>query len=68
MTTMTVRIPDELDEELRAAAAAENLSINSFLLEALKDRVEMHRRTQVLDVARGIIASDAAILDRLASS
>ena len=65
---MTLRIPDELDVELRAAADAEGLSINGFVLEAIQHRLEAKRHALVMETARGIIASDAAILDRLATA
>ena len=65
---MTLRIPDELDAELRAAAEAEDLSINGFVLDAIQHRLEARRHALVMETARGIITSDAVILDRLATA
>ena len=66
--TMTLRVPDELDADLRAAAEAEGLSMNGFVLEAVREKLEARRHALVMETARGIIASDAAILDRLATA
>ena len=68
MTTMTLRIPEELDADVRAAAEAEGLSMNGFVLEAIQQKLEAHRRALVMETARGIIAADAAILHRLATA
>lgn len=65
---MTLRIPDELDAELRAAAEAADLSINGFVLEAIRLRLEARRHSLVMETARGIITSDEAILERLATA
>lgn len=68
MTTMTLRFPDDLDAELRAAADAEAVSINSFVVEAIKERLEALRHASIMAIARGVVAGDAEILDRLAKA
>ncbi|AHH93454.1 hypothetical protein GCM10010174_32010 [Kutzneria viridogrisea] len=68
MTTMTLRVPDELDAALRAAADAEDVSINSFVVEAIRERLEALRHASVMAVARRVVTKDAEILDRLAKA
>ena len=68
MTTMTLRIPDELDAELRAAADAADLSINGFILEAIRERLEERRHERVMAIARRIVKRDKDLLDRLGSA
>lgn len=65
---MTLRFPDDLDAELRAAADAAHTSINSFVVEAIRVRLEELHHESVMAIARGVIAKDAAILDRLAKA
>jgi uncharacterized protein (DUF1778 family) len=65
---MTLRVPDELDHELRAAADAAHVSINSFVVDAIKERLEALHHETVMAIARRIVARDAEILDRLAKA
>jgi|KBSSwiStaDraftv2_1062776.scaffolds.fasta_scaffold07393_11 uncharacterized protein (DUF1778 family) len=65
---MTLRIPDEMDSELRAAADAEDLSINGFVLAAIQGRLEARRHGLVMAAAREVIAADEGILRRLADA
>ncbi|NUP49057.1 MAG: toxin-antitoxin system HicB family antitoxin [Catenulispora sp.] len=68
MTTMTLRIPDELDAEVRAAAEDADLSINGFIIEAIRERLEDRRHERVMAVASRIIARDKDLLERLGSA
>jgi predicted transcriptional regulator len=68
MTTMTLRIPDELDAEVRAAAEEADLSINGFIIEAIRERLEDRRHERVMAAARRIVARDKDLLDRLGSA
>lgn len=65
MTTMTLRIPDELDAELRAAAEESDLSINGFIVEAIRERLEERRHERVMAITRRIVTRDKDLLDRL---
>ena len=65
---MTLRFPDELDAELRAAADAARTSINTFVVEAVRERLETLHHESVMAIARDVIARDADILDRLATA
>ena len=65
MTTMTLRIPDELDAELRAAAEESDLSINGFIVEAIRERLEERRHERVMAITRRVVARDKDLLDRL---
>ena len=66
MTTMTLRLPDDLDADLRAAAEGAHVSINNFVVEAIKERLEESRHEAVMAIARGVVETDAEILHRLA--
>ena len=65
---MTLRFPDELDDELRAAAEATHMSINSFVIDAIRERLTALHHESVMAIARGVIDRDAEILDRLAKA
>ncbi|HEY3610989.1 MAG TPA: toxin-antitoxin system HicB family antitoxin [Pseudonocardiaceae bacterium] len=65
---MTLRFPDDLDAEVRAAAEAEHVSINSFVIEAIQDRLDAMHKESVLAIARDVISRDAEILGRLATA
>ena len=65
---MTLRFPDELDAELRAAADAARTSINTFVVEAVRERLETLHHESVMAIARDVTARDADILDRLATA
>lgn len=65
MTTMTLRIPDELDAELRAAAEESDLSINGFIVEAIRERLEERRHERVMAITRRVVTRDKDLLDRL---
>ncbi|MEV8311992.1 toxin-antitoxin system HicB family antitoxin [Streptomyces flavidovirens] len=49
MTTMTLRIPDDLDPSIRAGAEAAGLSLNAYIVRAA-------RRQAVLDAAQRLAA------------
>lgn len=68
VSTMTLRLPDELDDDLRAAAEAAHMSINSFVIEVIRTHLESVHHESVMSVARAVIARDAEILDRLANA
>jgi uncharacterized protein (DUF1778 family) len=65
---MTLRVPDDLASELRAAADATHVSINSFVIDAIRQRIEESHHETVMAIARKVIDSDAEILDRLAKA
>ena len=65
---MTLRFPDELDAELRAAAESAHVSINSFVVDAIKERLDALHHETVMAIARDVISRDAVILDRLAKA
>jgi uncharacterized protein (DUF1778 family) len=65
---MTLRFPDDLDAELRAAAEAAHTSLNSFVLDAVRERLEALHHESVMEIAREVINTDAEILDRLATA
>lgn len=65
---MTLRVPDDLDAELRAAAEAAHVSINSFVVDAIKERLEALHHEAVMAIAHHVINRDAEILDRLAKA
>jgi uncharacterized protein (DUF1778 family) len=65
---MTLRFPDDLDAELRAAAEAAHVSINSFVVAAIKERLDALHHEAVMAIARNVISRDAEILDRLAKA
>ncbi|WP_407652808.1 toxin-antitoxin system HicB family antitoxin [Amycolatopsis cynarae] len=65
---MTLRVPDELDPELRAAAEAAQMSINSFVVDAIKERLAALHHESVMAIARDVVSRDAEILDRLAKA
>jgi uncharacterized protein (DUF1778 family) len=65
---MTLRFPDDLDVELRAAADAAHVSINSFVVEAIRERLAALHHDSVMAIARDVIGRDAEILDRLAKA
>lgn len=49
MAVMTLRIPDDLDPSIRAAAAAVGMSLNAYIVRAA-------RRQSVLDAAQQLSA------------
>lgn len=65
---MTLRIPDDMDAELRQVAAAAHVSINSFVVDALKERLAALHHEAVMAIARDVADKDAEILDRLANA
>lgn len=65
MSTTTLRIPDELDPALRSQAEATGLSLNAFVVEAVREKLAAQHRENVLETARAIITRDAETLDRL---
>lgn len=65
---MTLRFPDDLDADLRAAAEAAHISINSFVVDAIKERLDESHHEAVMAIARDVIAKDAEILHRLATA
>lgn len=65
---MTLRFPDDLDGELRAAAEAAHMSLNSFVVDAIQKRLQSLHHESVMAIAHRIINSDAEILDRLATA
>ncbi|HEX5405474.1 MAG TPA: toxin-antitoxin system HicB family antitoxin [Pseudonocardiaceae bacterium] len=65
---MTLRLPDDLDADLRAAAEGAHVSINNFVVEAIKERLEELHHESVMAIARGVIERDAEILHRLATA
>jgi uncharacterized protein (DUF1778 family) len=65
---MTLRFPDDLDAEMRAAAEAAHVSLNSFVVDAVKERLAALHHESVMAIARDVVSRDAEILDRLANS
>jgi uncharacterized protein (DUF1778 family) len=65
---MTLRFPDDLNAELRAAAEAGHVSINSFVVDAIQERLAAVHHESVMAIARDVVAHDAEILERLAKA
>ncbi len=60
MTTLTLRLPDELDVELHAAALADGVSVAAAL--------ETRRHAEVMAIANRVLATDAVIVHRLGTA
>ena len=68
MTTVTVRLPDELDVELHAAAEAEGVSAAEFAASAVAAALDARRHAEVMAIANRVLASDAVIVHRLGTA
>ncbi|MFI9380957.1 hypothetical protein [Kutzneria sp. NPDC052558] len=68
MTTLTVRLPDELDVELHAAARAEGVSAEEFAADAVAAALEARRHAEVMAIAGRVLATDAVIVHRLGTA
>ena len=68
MTTVTVRLPDELDVELHAAAEAEGVSEAEFAASAVAAALDARRHAEVMAIANRVLASDAVIVHRLGTA
>ena len=66
---MTLRIPEELDRQLEAVAAAEHISKHALLLQAAQLIVERRaRREQICEAIDFVTTHDEALLERLADA
>jgi len=65
--TTTIRISDNLAEELELAARSEGLSANSFIIEAIEERLQRLRGDQeFMGRLNEMVERNKNILDRLA--
>jgi predicted transcriptional regulator len=65
--TTTIRISDELAEELELASRTEGVSANSFIIEAVEERIQRLRGDQAfMGRLSEMIERNKNILDRLA--
>lgn len=63
---MTVRLPEDLDRELEALAAARHTSKHTLLVQGAQLIVDRQRRTGEIDAAVDfVLAHDAELLKRL---
>lgn len=65
MSTMSLRLPDELHDALRAQAAAEHVSANELAVRVLSEALDVRKQRRDEAIAR-ITRSDAEIFTRLA--
>ncbi|WP_430296239.1 toxin-antitoxin system HicB family antitoxin [Sinomonas sp. B1-1] len=66
---INVRIPEELDRQLEAVAAAEHMSKNALLLQGAKLVIERHeRRKQLEEGLNFVLTRDRELLERLADA
>ncbi|QUQ69918.1 hypothetical protein [Kutzneria sp. CA-103260] len=68
MTTLTVRLPDELDAELHAAARADGVTAAEFAAEAVAAALGARRHAEVMAIANRVLATDAVIVHRLGTA
>jgi predicted transcriptional regulator len=68
VTTLTLRLPDELDVELHAAARADGVSVAEFAAEAVAATLEARRHAEVMAIANRVLATDAVIVHRLGTA
>jgi len=65
--SMTVRIPNELAEEVETVARVREVSVNTLILDALQSEVNSVRRDEeFMRRLQNLVERDRAILDRLA--
>ena len=65
--TTTIRISDELAEELELASRTEGVSANSFIIEAVEERIQRLRDDQAfMGRLSELVERNKNILDRLA--
>lgn len=63
----TIDFPDELMDDLKKVADAENRSVNATLIVAAREYVESRRhRARVLAATRKVVELDGELLERLA--
>jgi predicted transcriptional regulator len=66
MMTRSVRIPDEIDSLLTAAAEDEHISVNAAIVQAVQDWALAHdHRIRVRALTAQIMSEDAGLLARL---
>jgi hypothetical protein len=68
VTMLTVHLPEELDVELRAAAAAEGATEAEFAAGVLAAALEARRHGEVMAIAERVLTLDAAIVHRLGTA
>jgi len=65
--TTTVRLDEELSATVEMVARTEGVSMNTFVAEALQDRIEKVRKdTEFMSRLATLVERDKVILDRLA--
>jgi hypothetical protein len=66
MTTISLRLPDEIHARVAAAAEADHISINSALVQAAQVWLDAHlQRAKARAMVDRIIAEDAELLGLL---
>ena len=68
MTTLTVRLPEELDVELRAAAEATGVTEAEFAARAVAAALDARRHAEVMAIAERVLTRDEAIVYRLGTA
>jgi hypothetical protein len=68
VTTLTVHLPEELDAELHAAAAAEGATEAEFAAAVLAAALDARRHAEVMAIAERVLTLDAAIVYRLGTA
>jgi uncharacterized protein (DUF1778 family) len=67
MSTLSIRLPRSLHEEIKALARREGVSMNQFIALALAEKAAVLRTTQMLEqsMAPGDIERFRALLDKV---
>ena len=68
MTTVTLRLPEELDAELHAAARADGVSAAEFAAGAVAAALDARRHAEVMAIANRVLTTDAVIVHRLGTA
>jgi predicted transcriptional regulator len=63
----TVRLPDDLADEVEAVARAQEVSINQLIIDALRNEIDRVREdSEFRSRVKRLVERDRRILDRLA--
>lgn len=64
----TVRLPDELADQVEAVARAQGTSVNQFIIDALHIEIDRVRKDEDFQArVKRLVERDREILDRLAT-
>ncbi|WP_018159222.1 Arc family DNA-binding protein [Smaragdicoccus niigatensis] len=63
---MTLRIPDELNEQLRESAKAQGISMQSAVILAIAEYVERREVSMAAHLAQEFVKQNRELIDRLA--